>query len=230
MIQNKKKVCKATARARGFETCGDEKYLVRFGLCQSCFSKWLLSTDEGDLYLNKQTAYSKKKVSQERKKQRKIEHKKDKLSVKKFGELKTLLQIEINTIVRLLDSGKGCISCNHGWSGDFTMQKNASHYHNVGSNDTIRFHLDNIHTSCVKCNKHDEGNKPEYYNTLVSLYSQEYANHVRGLNSKYSTIKLDRATIVETIPIARKIVRELVKGSEYTREEINNILDIYKKN
>ena len=227
MKSNTKK-CKGTGKAKGFNGCDKPSDRRKYGLCPECYVSWLFNSKEGKEQQEKHYSSFKEKEITEKKKRYNVERKKEKLSVKKFGELKSLLQKEINTIARLIDKDQGCISCSHGWSGDFTQQANGSHYFNVGSYDNLRFHLDNIHKSCIYCNKENEGNKPEYLRTLINLYGQDYADYVLNLNILYPMIKLDKATLIELVPIARKIVRELKKGTKYTRKDVNDIMGIYK--
>ena len=55
------------------------------------------------------------------------------------GYRSKIIQPIINEIARLIDYGHGCIC-----TGSKNGKMNAGHYISVGSNDTLRFHLENI--------------------------------------------------------------------------------------
>jgi hypothetical protein len=127
-------------------------------------------------------------------------------------ELKTLtdykkdLEKEINTIVRLIDK-PSCISC----SGSV---ENAGHYHSVGSNDSIRFNLHNIHGQCVYCNKHKGSNLHEYDLGLISRYGNDYWHFIKfHLVADYPLMKFTKEEIQDATKVARGIVREVKKAN-----------------
>lgn len=116
------------------------------------------------------------------------------------------LQVEINTIVRLIDAGQKCISCG-------CLQKGfAGHYHSVGSNNSLRFHLDNIHLQDFNCNNYKGGNIIGYNKGLIEWYGKDYQNYVEyQLPLIHKDIKLSKFDIVDKISIAREIIKELKK-------------------
>ncbi len=120
------------------------------------------NTDEGKEYLKRIRNIGKKKAEQEDKKKLREQ----KQSIRKKSYYEKQLQTEVNRIVRLIDFDKGCISCNHG-TDKFTRQAHAGHKKSVGSNPTLRYHLDNIHKQCSICNAQLGGNPHEYYKGLV---------------------------------------------------------------
>ena len=72
----------------------------------------------------------------------------------------------INAYVRERDRYEGCISCDKPASWDGVWH--ASHFKSVGSNSILRFHLWNIHKSCLPCNYFKSGNIVEYEKRLVA--------------------------------------------------------------
>ena len=68
-------------------------------------------------------------------------------------------QKEFNRYIRLRDKDNGCISC-----GKPLIHGNidASHFYSVGAYPRLRFNEDNVHASCVYCNRYMHGNIAEY--------------------------------------------------------------------
>ena len=138
MIEKKKKICKGNYRVNHFAGCGEEKYIHKFGLCNSCLISWCFNTPEGKEYYNNQfIPAGKKKVKTEEKRERKE-------SIKTKSDYLKELQTIVNRIVRIIDTGKGCISCSHGWSEPWTRQQHAGHRLSVGSCPELRFNFNNI--------------------------------------------------------------------------------------
>lgn len=225
MIQNKQKKCKGTGRAVGYG-CGELSADRKYGLSKTgckCFYKWLYSTKEGGKVIKSYTIKGKRYVEKKEKEKRT----KEKKDIKTVKDLKPVLQKEVNTISRLIDAGKGCISCGHGWKSDWTRVKNAGHYHSVGSHDAIRFNLHNIYLQCVVCNDHLSSNKGEYSKRIVIIYGQEVLDKIEALPLKYKEMHLTKTDLLYAIKEARKIIREIKEGRDFTREEVNKKLNIY---
>lgn len=108
-------------------------------------------------------AFSKRKAEEKRKKLEKA----DRLEVnKRMRERKEALknsdkrywlnkvQEKVNKFIRLRDRGLPCIACGEGWKPNFQ----ASHYVPRGRSSFLRYHEDNIHSGCVRCNLYESGN------------------------------------------------------------------------
>lgn len=93
---------------------------------------------------------------------RKIKVMKDKM--KTLSDHKKELQILVNRYVNLRDSGCNCISCD---TPNIGIKRDASHFWSQGGNPSVRFDLDNIHSSCVHCNRDKHGNLLEYRPRLI---------------------------------------------------------------
>lgn len=176
-------------------------------------------TKEGKEFLCSLSLRGKRKAASTKRAERRAEKKANKT----IGKLKSELQKEVNTIVRLIDADKGCISC-----GNTTRQMHAGHYHSVGSNEQLRFNLHNDHKQCVICNHFKSGALREYKQGLEQRYGKEYADYVDGLKAEIKTVKPTRIELEFAIKTARKIIREIKQGRDYTRNEVNNLLEIYK--
>jgi hypothetical protein len=148
--------------------------------------------------------------------------------LKTLSDWKKDLQTEINTIVRLIDKDKPCIA-----TGNFGKM-NAGHRFSVGSNPTLRFHLDNIHVQSEHSNKWKAGDTIRYDEGLEKIYGKKYLNHVRTLNN-IKPINLTVEDLKEKIKIARQIVKYLkLEDSVYSdvkrlelRNQFNLMLKIY---
>lgn len=160
-----------------------------------------------------------KKVTEKAINKKATERRKETLEMKKAAkglpEYKKDLERQINTIIRLIDAGNGCVSC----GGHTTPQ--AGHYHSVNANGTIRYHLDNIHLQDYNCNCERGGNLHKYDIGLINRYGETYWNYVKfGLTARYPTIKLQVFEIKEAITVASAIVKELKKENKiYNSEE-----------
>lgn len=104
-----------------------------------------------------------------------------------------LLQVLFNTHVRLRDRNEKCISC----SGELGVKYDAGHFFSCGAYPNLRFHPDNVHAQCVKCNQHLHGNIAEYSKGLLIRIGQDRVDKLYDLR-KTST-KLSIPEIAELI-------------------------------
>jgi len=143
------------------------------------------------------------------------------------------LQIEINTIVRLIDKGSVCVSSLKPLNDKY----DAGHRFSCGAFPSLRFHLNNIHAQSVHNNQYLSGNPDGYDHGLECLYGELYLNQVHELKAKYPELKLTIPELIEAKERAKKIVKELKTiDMTYTpemrvilRDKYNNRLGIYKK-
>jgi len=222
MIPTRKKKCKGTGRTKGYG-CGNPEYPHKFGLCLACFKDWLFNTDGGREYFKSTQIKAKKKTEKEIK----AEHKQEKDEAQSKSYYEKQLQTEVNTIVRLIDADKGCISCEHGWNKKPTRQFHACHRKSVGSNPSLRYNLFNIYKGCSICNTWKSGNEREYDKGIIKYYGQEMLDYINSLPAKYPSINQSKEDLKEKIVIARQIKKDILNGTDYTRKEINDKLGIY---
>ena len=107
------------------------------GLCLMCFKDWLFNSPEGKEYIKSISIKTTNKAIKTEKKA--IKQRKKDIKQKSYYEKK--LQSIINSIVRLIDIDKGCISCEHGWDGNWTRQRHAGHRLSVGAFPELRYNL-----------------------------------------------------------------------------------------
>jgi len=143
------------------------------------------------------------KVKEEKKrakialKQRK-ELKEQKEALKTVQQLANEAQHAFNAFIRQRDAGKPCISCDKPDNGS----RNASHYYNANNHWGLRFDENNVHASCIECNKSKHGNLIEYRKRLVQKFGEDYVKDLD--NRAHETAK-------------------------YTREELYKIKFLYKE-
>jgi hypothetical protein len=159
------------------------------------------------------------------------EHKAAKESLLTKSDYEKVLQTHINSIIRLIDYGCKCISCGNLKRGF------AGHYHSVGANRSLRFHLDNIHIQDFNCNGERGGNIPAYSRGLIDWYGKDYKEYVElQLVKDYPVMKWCIDDLKEWIFIAKSIVKELKEKNAYydaearldLRNFFNQQLGIYK--
>lgn len=148
---------------------------------------------------------------------------------KTIGNWKQELQKLVNSIVRAIDFGQPCIAT------DNTQGKmNAGHYISVGSNDTIRFNLHNIHIQSEHSNTHKSGDTIRYQDGIVRVYGQEYLDYMNSLKG-LKPIKLSVDDIKEAIKKCKAILKNLKENERILtarervtmRNELNNSIGIY---
>lgn len=83
-----------------------------------------------------------------------------------------------NEYIRLRDAGDPCISC-----GTYDApQWHAGHCYTVAARPDIRYHEDNIHLQCPKCNTWQGGMVGEYKRRVVSKIGQERLDALEYVN------------------------------------------------
>jgi hypothetical protein len=212
-IKNRTRKCKGVNTAKSFPGCGEQKIHHRFGLCSSCFAKWLYNTPEGHKYLERMKIKAKKEVERKQKADWRAKKKKLKEQTKNW---KHELQTEINKIVRLIDKGQPCLA-----RGTHAKQIHAGHVFSVGSNQTIRFNLHNIHRQSAQSNhfQNDDGLLRE---GLRKEYGQDYFEFVSGLR-KTPDLNLKNGEYKELTTKARQIRKQMEKDDYRFNSPIGRI-------
>lgn len=111
-----------------------------------------------------------KRKAQEREKAEREELKARKAAIKTIPALINEAQREFNKWVRTRDETQPCISCGApppDLSG-LHAGRDAGHYRSTGSASHLRFHEDNCHAQCVKCNQWGAGRAVDYRLGLVA--------------------------------------------------------------
>jgi len=168
------------------------------------------------------------KVRQNSIKAAKNEHKQKVDSARSKSYFEKQLQTEINSIVRLIDNDKGCISCDHGWSKEPTRQWHSGHRLSIGSNPTIRYNLFNIYKQCSICNNWKSGNERMYDKGIIDHYYIELLDYIKQLPNEYKEIHLSIDELKTAIIKAKQVKKEILSGKDYSRKKINDFIGIYK--
>jgi hypothetical protein len=113
-----------------------------------------------------------------------------------------IAQVAFNAFIRKRDEHRRCISC-----GTYNGKMNAGHYQSVGDSPELRFHEDNVHKQCERCNTHLHGNPINYRIELINRIGVE---RVEFLERKdHPALKLTIAEVNEITAKYRKKIKEL---------------------
>ena len=179
----------------------------RSNFCLSCLSK------KGKAKL-KTIANKEKKVA--------------KAKLKTHKDYQNELQPLINKIARLIDFEQPCIATN-----TTKGKMNGGHYISVGSNNSTRFNLHNIHMQSEHSNTHNHGDTYNYREGIKRVYGNSYMCLMDELPKVYKSIKLTKSELLECIKTAKKIIKEHenIKLSPeeriFLREKYNRMIGIY---
>lgn len=154
---------------------------------------------------------ARKKVEADKKRER-AELRKRKEAIKTIPVLIREAQAAFNAWVRARDEKQPCISCGKP-PGDMTelhAGRDAGHYRSTGSAAHLRFHEDNCHAQCVKCNQWKAGNAVDYRIGLIARIGQA---RVEALEADNTPVKWTREQLIELKATYRRKLRELKKGA-----------------
>jgi len=174
--------------------------------------------------------HAKNLKAQKEQREWRVEKKIIKEKLKTLSEYVKDLQIEINTIVRLIDKGHPCIA-----TGSYNGKVNAGHYIGTLANPTIRFHLENIWLQSEHSNTWKSGDTIRYQTGIINLFGKEYLDYMNSLQS-IKPIKLTIEELKEKISISRGIIKWLkLQERKFTidervklRNKFNKEIGIYK--
>ena len=119
-------------------------------------------------------------VESEKAKQWKKTKQKAKQDLMTLSDYLRLTQQIFNKYIRLRDKGNVCISCQKKING----VEHASHFLSAGGHSIVRFHEDNVWTSCYKCNVMLSGNQVEYRKALIDKIGIERVEWLENNGSK----------------------------------------------
>jgi hypothetical protein len=176
--------------------------------------------------------YTTNLVQKSREVAQKKEKRETKVKQKKKGEWEAELQVIINSIVREIDKGYFCISC-----PTKVAKWNAGHFHSVGSNRALRFHLLNNWKQCEQCNNYKSANLHQYDKGLVQLFGKERWEYLkfelvlehrlrRTMKSEYADL-IARARIC--LAFAKSLPASISNEDRWEiRKKLNKELGIYQ--
>lgn len=141
-----------------------------------------------------------KKLERTQKAQRKVM----KSNIKTYSDWQKELQVLVNRYVNLRDKGKICVSCD---SPDTGLKRDASHFWSQGGNPSVRFDLDNIHSSCVHCNRDKHGNLLEYRPRLIKRIGRKRFDALE--HRKNNPLKLSIPEIEDLKRLYKQKIKDL---------------------
>lgn len=199
MIKIKEKPCKAIGKAKGFQGCETLSLKRTYGLCPSCYAKWLLSTPEGQEKLNKSVLAATKPRRDFKKAEK--EHKEQ----KSIQALLVTTRHACHNYIRLRDQGKPCVSCDTPWQKGF----HAGHWKKAEIYSNLKFDERNIHGQCERCNIFLDGNVQEYGNRIQNRIGDQGKKVVEDMSKSFKAMdwKWDR----EQLKAIRKYYQEKLK-------------------
>ena len=189
-----------------------------------------LETDHAKKYLKALASKAKKKAKQiDREKMKAMKE-----SSQRKSDFEKILENAINALIKKIDYGHQCISCtdkNVNWS-----RKEAGHYHSVGAQKYIRYHLVNIWAQCNKCNQKLSGNPIPYLRNIEAIFGKEVKEYMEyDLVRLAVPLKLSNQEYKEYAAKVRAINKRLPEEKVYTNEQrlalrraFNEELNIYQ--
>jgi len=112
-------------------------------------------------------------------------------------------EIHFNRFIRLRDSEDGygwCISCGKSLKVP-AKTSHAGHYKEANKYKALKFHEDNVHLQCLKCNFYESANLLEYHKNLIKKIGADKVIELDMLAalSKRTAFKWDRFELIEII-------------------------------
>jgi len=138
-----------------------------------------------DGYAEAEAAKAERKKAKELRAQQRVERAQDRKrreELKRIPDLVREAQAAFNRWIRKRDEKEPCISCGApppDLSG-LHAGRDAGHYRSTGAASHLRFHEDNCHAQCVKCNQWGAGRAVEY---RIGLLAKVGAVRVESLES-----------------------------------------------
>lgn len=221
MIKPKEKPCKGINKASHFVGCNKMVLKRTYGLCDTCYIKWLYSTEEGSKQISKLAIKAKKQVKQEEK------QKVDKMK-KEVTNWKSKLQIKVQEIARLIDYGQPCTA-----TGIREAKFAGGHVFSKGANPQMRFNLHNIHKQSFYSNS-PSNHDSVLREGIANIYGDKYLEFIKSL-VKEPQPKWSNKHYEEIYRRACKMANNLKKNQRVRtpqqritmRNTVNSILNIY---
>lgn len=129
-------------------------------------------------------------------------------AIKTIPQLIREAQVAFNAWVRARDAAEPCVSCGApppDLSG-LHAGRDAGHYRSTGSASHLRFHPDNCHAQCVKCNQWGAGMAVDY---RIRLLLRIGVARVEALESDNTVKKWTREELIGIRDHYRKLLKEM---------------------
>jgi len=145
-----------------------------------------------------------------------------KFASRKKGAPADPLQTSINRIIKLIDVDRTCIA------RPFlnTNQYDSGHVFSIGSWPSLRYNCWNIFKQSVYSNRDKGGEQGKMLDGVEALYGKK--DYVMSLREQYPELHLKDYEKMEALKKANKIIREWDPENPLNRDQVNEILGIYK--
>lgn len=142
----------------------------------------------------------------------KAETRRRKEAMKRIPDLIKEAQIAFNAWVRARDAAQPCISCDAPPPdlSQLHAGRDAGHYRSTGSASHLRFHPDNVHAQCVKCNQWGAGRAVDY---RIRLIPRIGLARVEALETDNKARKFTADELREIRDTHRAKAKELKRGN-----------------
>lgn len=187
---------------RGYKSCGQVKYIHKYGLCSACFYDWMQNDERGKIYYSNKFKKKVRKNIQKNKKEKNREF--------NIGNAMRLADKYFSRYIRLKYSNFGkctCYTC--GMIKDIKEVDNG-HYMKREHKST-RYNENNCRPQCKICNgntKHN-GKQAEFRVNLVNEIGEDEVYKIELLSRQ--TIKANYKFYKEIADEYRKKINELQK-------------------
>ena len=181
-----------TLKPKKCKSCGVE-FIPRNSLQKVCSTKCAID-------LARQNAQKERDKAEKRK----LNERKAKLREEDRGHWLKVAQKEVNKFIRLRDKGLPCIACGAPWKPSFQ----ASHFIPQGRSSFLRFHENNIHSGCIRCNLFvGGGNIHGYRPRLVEKIGEQEVEWLE--ENQHRIKKWDISELKELIKHYKAKIKEL---------------------
>ena len=220
-MKTKEKKCKGTGKAKNYGF-GELTVFRKYGLCNTCYRDWLLTSDEGAKVLSKHVMYSKKRVEKEER--RKNNEKKK--TIKTYRSLIIDAKKPFQKLIRIRDHGKTCISCEKPLPFNIG-EYDAGHFYKAELYSGLIFDPINVAGQCVRCNQHEHGNESGYAKGIVRVYGKDVKEMLDEKAVRTKNHKWDRQQLID---MKKHYLLELkkIENQLITKEEIDFSVGILK--
>ena len=188
-MKPKKKICKGNYRSEKGFGCGKMVIRYRYGLCLSCFRKWLIETEAGQKHLKKQVI---PQAKSDVKKQWKKEKSKIKEKIKTLGDYKKDARYWFQKYIRERDKNQPCITCQK-----HKDNYDAGHFYKAELYTGLIFVEENCHAQCRYCNRYLGGNENQYRKALINKYGIRYVKKLDEMSDKNRLKKYTKKELIE---------------------------------
>jgi len=192
--------------------------------------KAFVDSDQSKKFLKANATKAEKKAKQQDREKTKAM----KENIQKKSDFEKVLETAINALVQKIDFGHQCISCDN--KRHSLARAHAGHYHSVGAQKYLRYHLVNIWLQCKKCNLDYSGNPIPYLRNIEAIYGKTVKEYMEyDLIRLSQPLKLSNQEYKELAAKVRMINKRLPEGMVYTndqrlalRRQFNEEIGIYQ--